>query len=199
MRRLLLMLGLAALSVVVVSTAASTLVEAREPSAAPGGARFTVAWAHTQAEIEAGVPLRYESFGNLADAVSAATGGTVRLGPEIRARDLTDEMLRRARAGGLTALASDTLISIDSDREFFTGSALLWSVPNSVGCTTGLSYSASFMPGGWNDRVSSAQSFAGCNQNPHYQNIFFGGFSYPCPCGSMGFMNNQTSSERWSP
>jgi hypothetical protein len=96
------------------------------------------------------------------------------------------------------AATASTKISIDYDSSGFTGSTLTWTVSDTAGCSDGSTYSAASMPTGWNDRVSSAHSYNGCANNVHYQNSNFLGSAISCTCSSMGTMNNQTSSERWT-
>ncbi|HLB47906.1 MAG TPA: hypothetical protein VJL59_12935 [Anaerolineales bacterium] len=128
-------------------------------------------------------------FARFPDAIYAATGDTVRLAPAVRPADVTQDML---------APASTTVISIDYANSNFQGSTLVWVANNSVGCNTGYSYSAPTMPSGWNDVVSSAQTYGGCNNNPHYEHTNYGGAVLTCTCSTMGVMDNATSSEKWS-
>lgn len=90
-----------------------------------------------------------------------------------------------------------TTISIDHDGSSYSGSTLTWTVANSFGCNGG-SYQAASMPSGWNDRVSSSHSYAGCAQNNHYHDANYLGSLIVCTCATMGTMNNQTSSETWA-
>jgi hypothetical protein len=102
-----------------------------------------------------------------------------------------------ARAADGDVIAASTTISIDYDGANFSGATLTWSVPT-AGCAAGFSYSAASMPSGWNDRVSSSRSFAGCSTNRHFHDSNFLGGGIVCTCATMGTMNNQTSSERWT-
>jgi hypothetical protein len=96
-----------------------------------------------------------------------------------------------------SAATTSTTISIDYDSSGYTGSTLTWTVSNTAGCN-GSSYSAASMPSGWNDRVSSSHSYAGCAHNAHYHDTNFLGAGINCTGSTMGTMNNQTSSERWT-
>jgi len=51
-----------------------------------------------------------------------------------------------------------------------------------------------------NDRIESSRSFSGCTRNYHYQNTSYTGALQPCgtTCSTLGSLNNQTTSERWS-
>lgn len=101
------------------------------------------------------------------------------------------------RGSAAADATTSTTISIDYDASDFTGSTLTWTVSNTAGCN-GSSYSSASMPSGWNDRVSSSHSYAGCAHNAHYHDTNFLGTGINCTCSTMGTMNNQTSSERWT-
>jgi len=130
-------------------------------------------------------------FATFAQAIAAATSGTVRLGSSVSPRSLSARMLRPQR------IAATTVISVDYHDSGFSGISLTWYVSGTAGCAAN-SYSASSMPSGWNDEVSSSQRYDSCTHNPHYENNGFGGAIYPCTCSSMGVMNDKTSSEKWS-
>ena len=102
-------------------------------------------------------------------------------------------------ANGVGLRSSRTVIGIDYWDAKFQGASLTWSANNTVGCNTGLSYSAASMPSGWNDTVSSAKTYGGCSTNTHYEDSSSWGMQLVCQCATMGVMNDQTSSERWGP
>jgi hypothetical protein len=102
-----------------------------------------------------------------------------------------------ARATNGDVVAASTTISIDYDGASFTGATLTWTVSGGA-CSAGASYSAASMPSGWNDRVSSSKSMAGCNTNRHFHDTNFLGGGIVCTCATMGTMANETSSERWA-
>ena len=99
--------------------------------------------------------------------------------------------------GGSDPGADRTVIGIDWESPGFNGQSLVWTVGGDQQCTPGAGWYINAMPSGWNDRVSSAQSFAGCNHYPHY--VFEGnqGSLHNCPCASMDVLDNETSSEKW--
>ena len=100
-------------------------------------------------------------------------------------------MLRPERA------AATVVLSIDYRDSGFGGTSLTWYDSGTAGCAAN-TYSASSMPSGWNDQVSSSHRYDSCTHNPHYEHVNFGGAIYPCTCSSMGVMNDKTSSEKWS-
>ena len=130
-------------------------------------------------------------FATFKEAIAAATSGTVQLPSAATPKMLTATMLRPESA------AAQTVISIDYRDSGFGGTSLTWYVSGTAGCAAN-TYSASSMPSGWNDEVSSSQRYDSCTHNPHYENNGFGGAIYPCTCSSMGVMNDKTSSEKWS-
>lgn len=128
-------------------------------------------------------------FDNFADAISAATKGAVHLAPTILPGELTPEILESPSA---------TVIGIDYSEPNFQGSTLVWTTDNTVGCNTGFMYESPTMPSGWNDVVSSAAAYGGCNNYRHFADIYYGDPVKTCTCATMGVMDNQTSSEKWS-
>jgi hypothetical protein len=134
---------------------------------------------------------RPKCFATFGQAIAAATSGTVRLSSSVTPRTLSARMLRPQR------VAATTVISVDYRDSSFSGISLTWYVSGTAGCAAN-TYSASSMPSGWNDEVSSSQRYDSCTHNPHYENNGFGGAIYPCTCSSMGVMNDKTSSEKWS-
>ena len=141
--------------------------------------------------------IKSECFDNFADSISAATNGRVLLNHSARPNDVTNELLNSN--SGLSSLSSQVVIGIDWDDTNFGGSSNTWAVSGS-GCSSSVKYSASTMPSGWDNRVSSARGYSGCNYYYHYQNTNFGGSSVVCntECSSMGSLDNATSSEKWS-
>jgi hypothetical protein len=97
--------------------------------------------------------------------------------------------------------SGETVIGIDYKNSNFGGDSLPWIADNLVGCSTGLSYQAPSMPSGWNDEVSSADAFAGCDSYIHYEDNNYGGSQHECApdCATIGVMNDETSSEKWFP
>jgi hypothetical protein len=87
------------------------------------------------------------------------------------------------------------IIGIDYTGTSFTGSSLTWY--QSAGCGT---YSASSMPTGWNDVVSSVANYNGCGSTL-YQNTNFGGSTYSVGVNAtkstLGTFNDTASSQKW--
>jgi hypothetical protein len=95
--------------------------------------------------------------------------------------------------------AASSVIGQDFDRP--NGGTLLvqWSGA-SGGCSGGRSYAVGNVGLPLNDRFESSRSFSACTRNPHYQNLSYTGAVLPCGSNcNLGWLSNQTSSERWLP
>jgi len=142
--------------------------------------------------------IKSECFSTFADSMLAATNGRVRLNHSALPKSVTEEMLNSGMDTG--SLFSQVVIGIDWDSSGFKRSSYTWVVSGETGCTSTTQFSISSMPMGWDNRVSSARGYSGCNYYYHYQNTSFGGASIVCNtsgCSAMGSLDNATSSERW--
>lgn len=128
-------------------------------------------------------------FPTFAEAIAAATGGGVMLAADARPSDF--------RGQGPAGTLSSTVIGIDYVDVNFQGSTLTWFTDNAAGCNDGTQYIADAMPAGWDNVVSSASAWAGCNVYVHYDYPGRAGTQLYCGCSSMGVMNDATSSESW--
>ena len=136
-------------------------------------------------------------FDTVAQAIEAATHRRINLDPSISPEDVTDAMLNGGE--GANTPVTQVVIGIDWDYTYFGGSSYTW-VANDYGCSSSIQYGVTTMPSGWDNRVSSARGFSNCNYYYHYQNTAYGGTSIAChtECASMGTLDNDTSSERWT-
>ncbi len=159
---------------------------------------FLVAWAHSPS-AEQNETVRVEAFPTLAEAARIASGGAINLPADATVEDLVRELEQIEPLVGDELRMSDTVIGIDYTNSSFGGTPLVWSVPNGVGCTGGATYTSSPMPSGWDQVVSSAQAFGGCNTFRHYSGLGQSGSSIACTCSSMGSMDDRTRSLRWTP
>jgi len=132
-------------------------------------------------------------FATFAEAIAAATGGEVQLPANVGPAEVTAEMLAPAQ--------NNIVIGIDYVNSNFQGNTLVWETAYTPGCSDGTTFGAPNMPSGWNDVVSSARSYAGCNHYYHYEHTWWTGAVRDCggSCATMGVMDNATSSERWTP
>lgn len=133
-------------------------------------------------------PAPMTCFGTFAEATSFATGGSVKLPADARPESLTDEQLSPP---SLTATYVLGVVYADSG---FRGGSL--SFTDTSTCASG-SKSRPHMPSEWNDKVSSARAFAGCNHFYLYQHSSYDGARIDCgtECRYVGdAMNDRTSS-----
>jgi hypothetical protein len=108
-------------------------------------------------------------------------------------------MIEGVTTGGEALGDTTVIIGIDYVDSNFGGNQYHWEVPELAGCSDGTSFSVPGMPSGWNDEVSSAKSFVGCDDYIHYENANYGDPTKDCgpDCATMGSMNDETSSECW--
>jgi hypothetical protein len=95
--------------------------------------------------------------------------------------------------------ATQTVISIDYADANYGGLSFTWTASITT-CTYFPEFANPTMPSGWNDTVSSYADYANCNNNPHYENVNYGGSVANCGpnCSYIGAaMNDRTSSEKW--
>lgn len=128
-------------------------------------------------------------FATFAEALAIATGGAVQAPSTASPEDITQALL---------STSSNTVISIQWDGTNRGGGSIIRVTSHTPGCSDGSSYGNPSMEPGWDDRVSSAQAFGGCNHFYHYEHTAWTGAVLDCNtyCGSMGVMDNQTSSWR---
>jgi hypothetical protein len=176
--------------VVIIAVTSSFAVISAAPSLA-SAASIAPATRQCIAEpVGSGAAPAMTCFTTFAAAIAAATGGRVRLGTDAAPGSVTPDLLN-AGAGPLTSV----IIGIDYTGTSYTGSSLTWF--QSAGCG---SYTASSMPTGWNDVVSSVATYSGCGSTL-YQNINFGGTTSSVGVNSskstLGSFNDEASSQKW--
>lgn len=146
------------------------------------------------AKATSAVPL--QCFATFSEAIFAATNGRVRLPASATPATVNERTLN---SGAGLATSSDFVIAIEYQDSNHGGNSLI--VPSSVTCDGfDLSY-ASLSPFGWNDKISSAFAFSGCNNSFHYEHDNFGGAVFNCftNCDNLGAaMNDRTSSILWT-
>lgn len=132
-------------------------------------------------------------FATFSEAIAAATGDEIQLPADVDPTEITPEMLAPAQ--------SNIVVGIDYINPNFGGQSVTWETAHTPGCSDGSTYGTPNMPSSWNDVVSSAHSYAGCNHYYHYEHTYWTGSVRDCggSCATMGVMDNATSSERWTP
>lgn len=132
-----------------------------------------------------------QCFRTFSEAIRAATGGGVVL-PEGATPDQLDEAALRSAPPGRHVIGIEYW-----DANHKGASYTFW---NDVTCT-GSSFSVRRLPNRrWNDKISSARAFANCNHSYHYEHDDFKGAVKDCrrSCGSLGALNDHTSSIKWT-
>jgi hypothetical protein len=97
---------------------------------------------------------------------------------------------------------NSNVIGIDWVDANYSGNYLLTST-DQLGdygpCSSGWDNYKIDVPLSFNDKISSAKSFYGCNLGDHWENTNWTGAVYHCytPCNIIGVMNDKTSSIWW--
>ena len=179
------------LGVVFFTSAKDTQAESNQ-----GGERHCVARIEPIAAGEAASQVSEPTcFDNFSDAISAATGGAVRLPPDFKPADLTQEILEQGYSK--SSPQAQYVIGIDYINSNYSGNSYVWYTEYSDACNSH-NYAISPMPSGWDNVVSSARAYDSCSNFYHYENTNYGGSVLNCGgnCATMGIMNDQTSSVR---
>lgn len=131
-------------------------------------------------------------YATFAQSIRAATSGRVSLPATVAPGSVRPDELNAGPASPDTTY----VLSIDWAGTNFSGNSLTWYQSSKCG-----SFQASSMPSGWNDVVQSVAAYSNC-ANTLYQNNNYGGRTYHIgkngSASSLGSMNKQTSSEKWS-
>lgn len=128
-------------------------------------------------------------FGTFAEAISAATKGAVKLDSSATPETFDASAL---------ALPATYVIGTEYKDAKHKGASL--TVTSKVSCV-GYAFLLRSMPRGWDNVISSARAFSGCNHSVHFEHTEFRGASKDCgsDCAYIGnAMNDRTSSIRWS-
>ena len=191
---------------------------AAEPVAArPRGKHCAAQAQEGHGGTAAATALKPDCYATFAEAVAAATGGRVRLARDAKPADLTDRVLARGTERGMRpAGASQTVIGLIYDLTNYgnggtAGASFIYWTTNPSVCRGGATMSVSNLDASnpwWNDRISSARTFQGCNAR-YYLHANFGGTSiagtaannydianFDGPPAIPG-MSNNASSIRW--
>lgn len=152
----------------------------------------TIAVGEGEPQPENVTPADPRCFQTFSEAIFAATGGAVSVSPNAKPGDLNEQ----AMPSDLQPAAS-YVIGIEYQHANYGGSSIVYR--NAHTCN-GYQHSVAFVGSGWNDRISSARAYSGCNHSVHYEHSNFGGALRDCggACSYIGdAMNDKTSSIRW--
>lgn len=147
-------------------------------------------------------PACYTSFTR---AIAEATDGRVTNAPAdagaaLRDRDLTARLGATGATKDRASIAVDVLIGIEYWDSGFSGSTYTFTAPWGCTGTTGdVDWEFAALPSNWNDEIGSYRGFSNC-WTKHYEHSYFGGIStaYDGGLSDMGWMDDETSSLRWS-
>jgi hypothetical protein len=130
-------------------------------------------------------------FPTFSQAIDFATASRVTLPSNATPGDL-DESLMPITPGG-----ARYVLGVEYRHSNFRGST--YTFYGSTTCLTN-SYTMNRMPRGWNDEISSAKAYSHCNHSYHWEHINLRGSVRDCgrSCGTLGAMNDRTSSIRWT-
>jgi hypothetical protein len=188
-RSRLLVLGVAGL--VVFAPASATGARSSSPGNAAGPAAHCVVRVQPVGLDGVSPPAGPETcFRTFRQAIENATSGRVKDAP-LSGAAISEQALAPDSA------AAEYVIGIDYEGANYTGITLTWVA--AAPCSATVSYVAN-MDAAWNNRVSSAHSYANCARYRHWENFNWGGSggsSILCTCATMGVMDNATSSESW--
>lgn len=139
----------------------------------------------------------YRCFSTFPEAISYATGGTVRLAPDMRPSDLTEEVLRPSRVSANVLIGTQwKLVNYRTDIQAGYGS-ISYTTTQTAACQ-GYTYGSPTMASGWNNVVQSAHAYENCSQFRHFDGTNWTGDYITCTpgCPNLGAMNLRTSSWR---
>jgi len=186
-RRTLLLISLIAFLIIGGTTAARAAPSYPDKAT---GQKYCVARAEPAGSTATPVATCYSSF---AASILAATSGRVRLPASAKPGSVTPDQLNAT--GDDPPPPTTFVLSIDWQNVNFTGPSLTWEQTSKCG-----SFQVSSMPSGWNDVVSSVETFSGC-ANTLYENTNFGGSTFSIgrnsSAASLGSFNDKTSSQKW--
>jgi hypothetical protein len=158
-----------------------------EPGAAPGGlARLG----------------ELSCYDTVAEVLQVATSGRVNVPASTEGRELDPRLVDAANEEAAAAAIGQIVIGVDYELPSYGGASLTWTAP--FGCydrTSGATYSwTANLPAGWDNVVSSVQTFGRCSGASVYDLPNRAGLSqavFGCRSASLTFMDNLTSSQDW--
>ena len=132
-------------------------------------------------------------YATFPEAIAQATNGVVRLPPSASSAEVIQALLETDGS-----IISPTVVGTHWDEEIRgKGRTISYTTDNAQGCYDDSIYIHSDMNEyGWNDIVSSAQGYKGCEKFYHFEHTYGGGSIHTCTpyCPWMYEMNNKASS-----
>lgn len=143
-------------------------------------------------------------YGSISEVILAATDGRVALPAATRASEVNEDLLASAGYDPTAASLASVLIGIDYSEPYYGGASLTWTAP--YGCYdpysgSNFSWFTNGMPFGWDNVVSSAQTFSYCRSTTFYDYPYQSGSSasYGCDAPTLPWLDNAASSQGWFP
>ncbi|MFY0577417.1 hypothetical protein ACN28S_26595 [Cystobacter fuscus] len=138
-------------------------------------------------------PAKLDCFASFAEAIAFATQGAIQLPPDATPGQLTPELVSAP-----DATPTQNLIAVEYEDAYYGGRSLTFYSETSC-------YQSNLgtpsLSSDWNDIISSAQAFSGCNNSYHYEHVNYQGAVANCgsACTWIGdAMNDRTSSILWT-
>lgn len=133
-------------------------------------------------------------FGTYEAAIESGLGGGVDLDSSVSPQSLSDDVLAAENIAASSVLIGTEYLGLNFNgvsNNYFASST----------CSSGVSWSVSYVGDAWNDAFSSGKGFGGCDENRKFQHSSFGGAVKVCTpnCADYGSLSNQVSSLRWRP
>jgi hypothetical protein len=132
-------------------------------------------------------------YSTFAEAISAATGGAIRIDPSATPKGVADRDLNDRGTRGVVVIGTEWV------GKNFGGSSNTYTA--SATCSQTNTWEISYVGDTWNDRFSSGKGFGGCDHNRKFQHANFGGDSIACTpnCDDYLSLSDEVSSLRWKP
>lgn len=127
------------------------------------------------------------------EAIEVASGGDVMLPSGAGPSEVTEGMLEEPSTS-----ADRVTISVHWRQVAYDGERLIYSA-SPCSEAKGIAYADPRLGDDWNDAISSAAGYNGCNRVSHFEHIYYNGAKKVCSpqCDYMGALNNESSSLRW--
>lgn len=138
-------------------------------------------------------------FATFAEAISAGSGGAVRVPRWITPASLTQAHLD-VDPNAFVPLGS-VMIGTEYDLVNYSALGSSHSYFATSTCSESTTWEVSYVTDTWNDLFSSGKGFGGCNTNKKFAASNFGGSVRVCTpnCSNYGSLSNEVSSLRWRP
>ena len=141
-------------------------------------------------------------FATFAEAISFATAGRAKVGPDFQPASLTADIVGvpRVAQAGEVAVVSRWTLGNDYKGLQLTGESRTYFVDGiNPPCANGVVWEIDSLDAGWSNVIRSAQGWSGCNHFAHYDLANQQGAFVVClpTCLGMGALDRKATSLRW--